>query len=81
MPYINWKALPWAVREHLRERVRTRDISESDLRKLLAWERSDPIVPEGRWVKDFGSFKLVGKGKVPLTILRPDQAATSERVE
>jgi len=33
------------------------------LRKLLAWERSDPVVPEGRWVKDFGSFKLVGKGQ------------------
>ena len=79
MAYINWKALPWAVREHLRERVRTRDISESDLRKLLAWERS---ARTGRQMGE--GLRLVqagGKGKMPLTILRPDQAATGERVE
>ena len=81
MPHIIWNALPLAVREHLRERVRTRGISPSDLQKLLTWQRSNPIVPEGRWVKDFGSFKLVGKGNVPLTILSADQAATGERVE
>ena len=81
MPHINWTALPYGRREHLYERLRTREITQEDLRKLRSWLQSDPIVPEGRWYKDFGSFKLVGTGGTPQTFFTQDQAATGDQIE
>jgi len=49
--------------------------------KLRDWTQTNPIVPAGRWYKDFGSFKLVGTGSVPQTFLTKDQAAAGEPVE
>jgi hypothetical protein len=69
MPRIEWRRLPSAVREHLRDRVRTRAIAAQDLVALLTWINTEPDLPDGTWCKDFGSFKLVGEGAIPKTFL------------
>jgi len=33
-----------------------------DLFALEEWRRHSPVVPEGPWYKDFGTFKLCGQG-------------------
>ena len=81
MPHIDWKALPYGRREHLYDRLRTREISQPDMEELRRWVKTDPVVPEGRWYKDFGSFKLAGRGSTPQTFLTKDQTATGERVD
>jgi hypothetical protein len=81
VPRIDWKGLPYGRREHLYDRLRTRAISRSDVEALWEWVKTDPVVPEGRWYKDFGSFKLVGTGSTPQTFLTREQAAAGERVE
>jgi hypothetical protein len=73
MPHINWHSLPSQLRAHLEDRLRTREISKADLVKLMEWIRSNPAVPEGAWCKDFGTFKLVGHGALPGTLLTKDQ--------
>jgi hypothetical protein len=73
MPRIDWAALPAKVREHLLDRVRVRAIDAKDLTALLEWINSRPDLPEGPWCKDFGTFKLVGRGAIPSTFLEKDQ--------
>ncbi len=59
MPKIEtWSRLPAAVRDHLVDRMRDRNISVQDLNQLRLWMETKPEVPEGSWFKDFGSFKL-----------------------
>jgi hypothetical protein len=60
--------------------MRDRDISLGDLNQLRLWIESKPLVPEGKWYKDFGSFKLCGKGKYPKTFLTSGQPATGEEL-
>jgi len=58
MPQIEtWPRLPAAIREHLVERMRDRNINLPDLNQLRLWMETKPEVPEGLWYKDFGSFK------------------------
>jgi len=73
MPRIQWAALPRGVREHLLDRLRTREIRAADVTALLAWINTDPELPEGNWCKDFGTFKLAGEGPIPKTFLSKDQ--------
>ena len=81
MPRIDtWSRLPQAVRDHLAERMRDRNISIDDLNQLRLWIETKPEVPEGKWYKDFGSFKLCGEGKLPKTFLLKGQAATGDRL-
>ena len=76
MPNIeSWNNLPVAVREHLTERMHDRRISMSDLNNLRLWVESKPDLPEEDWYKDFGSFKLCGRGPYPKTFLLPSQVA------
>lgn len=76
MPKIaRWAELPPNVRQHLIDRMRDRDITISDLNQLRAWIESEPEVPEEDWYKDFGSFKICGKGNLPKTFLVKGQAA------
>lgn len=76
MPQIEiWKQLPVGVREHLVLRMRDRNISVTDLNQLRLWIESRPEVPEGDWYKDFGSFKICGRGAYPRTFLLRDQPA------
>jgi hypothetical protein len=75
-----WPRLPANVRLHLVERMHDRNISLDDLNQLRIWMESDPEVPEGRWYKDFGSFKLCGEGKYPKTFLLASQLATGQKI-
>jgi hypothetical protein len=82
MPQIEtWSRLPVDLRNHLLERMRDRNVSLSDLNQLRLWMETKPDVPEGRWYKDFGSFKLCGEGKYPKTFLQAGQAAAGRSLE
>ena len=79
MPQLErWDNLPQAVRHHLVQRMRDRTISVTDLNQLRLWVETRPQVPEGDWYKDFGSFKICGRGPYPKTFLLRGQAAKGE---
>ena len=81
MPHLEtWNNLPPAIRQHLIERMRDRRISNADLNQLRIWVESHPLVPEGEWFKDFGSFKICGEGSYPKTFLLAHQIAKGEGV-
>jgi len=81
MPQIEtWPRLPSAVRAHLVERMRDRNIRLVDLNQLRLWLESKPDVPEGLWYKDFGSFKLCGEAAYPKNFLLAGQSARGEKV-
>ncbi len=81
MPQIEvWSRLPPAIRDHLIDRMRDRKINVEDLNRLRLWIDSKPVVPEERWYKDFGSFKLCGEGRYPKTFLLAGQPATGQRL-
>jgi hypothetical protein len=75
-----WPRIPAALRAHLVERMRDRNVGVDDLNRLRVWLETRPHVPEGRWFKDFGSFKLCGEGKYPKTFLLAGQAARGEKL-
>jgi hypothetical protein len=72
--------MPEALRDHLSERMRDRNLGLEDLNRLRLWLETRPEVPEGPWYKDFGTFKLCGKGSLPKTFLLPGQTATGEKL-
>ena len=79
MPKIaQWDSLPVNIRQHLVDRMRDRAISIADLDQLRLWIDSRPEVPEGDWYKDFGSFKIGGRGSYPRTFLLSGQFAKGE---
>ena len=49
--------------------------SKDNFCPLRLWVESHPLVPEGEWYKDFGSFKLCGEGPYPKTFLLFGQPA------
>ena len=76
MPRIaRWTDLPLGVREHLTRRMSGRAIGLADLNRLRLWIESGLEVPEGDWYKDFGSFKICGRGSHPKTFLLAGQIA------
>lgn len=82
MPQLErWDNLPGAVRQHLIERMRDRNISVSDLYQLRLWIETRPDVPQGDWFKDFGSFKICGRGSYPKRFLVRGQTAKGEPLE
>lgn len=81
MPKIQWTDLPPQLRQHLFDRAKERKITMEDLFALEEWRRHSPGVPNGRWYKDFGSFKLCGEGPYPKTFLLKGQPADGEEVE
>lgn len=80
MPRIQWSDPPPALRDHLFDRVRDRQISPEDLYQLKLWRESEPVAPDGPWFKDFGSFKICGAGKYPKTFLLRGQPARGEEI-
>ncbi|HXP86399.1 MAG TPA: hypothetical protein VN841_16850 [Bryobacteraceae bacterium] len=80
MPKIQWTDLPLALRDHFFERAAERKIAGEDLLRLKRWRQTEPDAPEGRWFKDFGSFKICGEGKFPKTFLLKGQAASGEEL-
>lgn len=81
MPKIRWLDLPVQLRQHLFDRAKERQLSMEDLFALEEWRRHSPVVPDGHWYKDFGSFKLCGEGQYPKTFLLKGQPAHGEEVE
>ena len=76
MPKMDrWENFPEGVRLHLVERMRDRAISIADLNQLRLWIETQPEVPADDWYKDFGSFKLCGRGSLAKTFLLRGQAA------
>jgi hypothetical protein len=43
MPKIRWDALPAVVKNHLLDRVRTREISSQDLTAMMKWINDDEM--------------------------------------
>lgn len=81
MPKIeHWDNFPIAVRQHLIDRMRDRAISITDLNQLRLWIETEPEVPEGDWYKDFGSFKICGRGALAKTFLLRRQIAKGEKL-
>ena len=81
MPKIETRSnLPPGVRKRLIDRMRDRAIGIADLNRLRLWIDSRPEVPEDDWYKDFGSFKICGKGSLPKTFLLRGQAAKGKAV-
>jgi len=80
MPHIDWKALPAGIRSHLEERMRSREITKQDLNQLMSWILTNPEVPGGPWCKDFGSFKLAGRGPLPSTFLTKEQPCFGQQI-
>jgi len=80
MPKIQWTNLPPALRDHLFDRLRERQITAEDLYRLKQWRESEPEASDGLWYKDFGSFKVCGEGKYPKTFLLQGQAAKGQKL-
>ncbi|HKB72479.1 MAG TPA: hypothetical protein VKH46_16730 [Thermoanaerobaculia bacterium] len=80
MPKIRWTDLPAALRNHLFDRLRDRQITADDLYQLKMWRESEPEAPDGLGYKDFGSFKICGEGQFPKTFLLRGQAARGHRL-
>lgn len=81
MPKIaHWSELPAAARKHLIQRLHDRSISLAELNELRLWLESNPTTPLGDWYKDFGSFKICGRGPYPKTFLLKGQVASGEKI-
>ncbi|GAC1640202.1 MAG: hypothetical protein NVS9B14_21650 [Candidatus Acidiferrum sp.] len=81
MPKIErWDNFPANVRNHLVDRMLDRSISLDDLNKLRLWIEERPEVPEGDWFKNFGTFKLCGRGSLPKTFLLAGQLAKGKEL-
>jgi len=48
MPKIQWAELPPALRNHLFDRFKQRQITKEDLFALEEWKRRSPDAPEGK---------------------------------
>jgi hypothetical protein len=80
VPKIQWTDLPPALRDHLFDRLRDREITVGDLYQLKLWRELEPEAPEGLWFKDFGSFKICGEGRYPKTFLLRGQVAKEHKL-
>jgi len=80
VPKIQWTNLPPDLRDHLFDRLRERQITAEDLYQLKLWRESEPEAPDGDWYKDFGSFKICGRGKYPKTFLLRGQPANGQEL-
>jgi len=80
VPRIQWTNLPPALRDHLFDRLRERKIAVDDLYQLKTWRESQPDAPDGPWFKDFGSFKVCGRGPYPRTFLLRGQSAKGQKL-
>jgi len=70
----------WTIPTNPCRTLEERAITEDDLVTLMKRISTNPEVPEGPWCKDFGSFKLVGHGSRPGTLLDKDQSCFGMRI-
>ena len=79
MPRIRWKDLPPALREHLFERLREREIRAEDLYQLKLWRESEPEAPEGL-VQGLWLLQDLWRGEYPKTFLLRGQSARGQKL-
>ena len=80
MKLNRWNDFPTGIKRHLQQRLLDRRITIDDLEKLRIWVDSAPDLPVGPWFRDFGSFKIAGEGRNPLTFLDSQQVPYGEEI-
>lgn len=81
MPRILRNGLPKALLDHLSIRVLERKVSLEDLILIAQWLDAEPIAPEGKSFKSFGSFTLCGEGESVKTVLAAGQVPTGTEMK
>jgi hypothetical protein len=61
---------------HLSQRAKERGISSAQLIAFAHWLDTEPIAPEGKGFKTFGSFTVCGEGELVKTFLMEGQLPT-----
>ena len=80
MPKVRRENVPRAVLDHLRTRMREREISAEQLGLLAQWLNTEPEVPAGPWFKRFPGMIACGEGELVKTFLRLGQVPAGEEV-
>ena len=80
MPQIRRHTLPPALYAHLLDRVQQRSISAQQLRHLLRWMDTQPVVAQARWFKRFPELIVCGEGELIKTFLLPTQTPTGDEM-
>ena len=80
MPKVRRENVPRAVLDHLRTRMREREISAEQLGLLAQWLNTEPEVPAGLWFKRFPGMIACGEGELVKTFLRLGQVPAGEEV-
>ena len=66
--------------DHLRMRLREREITVEQLDLFARWLDEEPEVPAGRWFKRFSNLIVCGEGELVKTFLRAGQVPDGEEV-
>ncbi|MBE7504343.1 MAG: hypothetical protein HS113_29440 [Verrucomicrobiales bacterium] len=80
MPKLRRRAFPEPLLRHLVRRVRERGVDEDQLVELREWVKTEPVVPEGPWFKEFDGFVVCGAGELVKTFLVPGQVPVGTRI-
>jgi len=80
MPKVRRERIPLALMQHLRDRVKGREIRSDQLVLLARWLDGNPEVPGGRWFKRFPEMSVCGDGELIKTFLRAGQVAFGEEL-
>ena len=80
MPKIRRRSLPPALLHHLLNRIRSREISASQLGLFADWLDMEPEVPNEKWFKRFPAMTVCGEGELVKTFLTVKQAPTGKEV-
>ena len=81
MPKVLRRNLPRRLYEHLLERVQQRHISGAQLRLMVDWLDTQPVVPGGKWFKRFPGMVVCGEGELVKTFLLPDQSPIGQEIQ
>jgi hypothetical protein len=66
MPQIeSWPRIPAAIRDHLIERMRDRNISLDDLNQLRVWLETKPMSPQGSGTKISAPSNCAARASIP----------------
>ena len=69
------EAQSWAMPNVFNVRKAVKQLIWTRVNQLRLWVETRLEVPEGDWYKDFGSFKICGRGSYPETFLLGKQVA------
>ena len=78
MPKIRRRSLPPALLRHLLDRIRSREISASQIGLFVDWLDTEPDVTNGKL--GFPAVTVCGEGELVKTFLTARQAPTGKEV-